>query len=79
VGAGPETNTKPAAFTAWLYMGGGVAALVMKMIWRSILWALAAFKSVGTKFLRPNGQLQPRPKAKAPMCAANVGGLMLAH
>ena len=27
VGAVPETNTSPAALTAWLYAGGGLAAL----------------------------------------------------
>jgi hypothetical protein len=32
IGAVPETNTRPAALTAWLYAGGGFAALDVKTI-----------------------------------------------
>jgi len=31
-GAVPDTNTKPAAFTAWLYVVGGSAALDVNTI-----------------------------------------------
>lgn len=34
VGAVPETKTKPAAFTAWLYVGGGFAAFGVNTICR---------------------------------------------
>jgi hypothetical protein len=32
VGAVPETNTNPAALTAWLYIAGGLAAFGVNMI-----------------------------------------------
>jgi hypothetical protein len=32
VGAVPDTNTRPAALTAWLYVGGGLAAFDVKTI-----------------------------------------------
>src|SRR5882724_12103674 len=37
IGAVPETNTRPAALTAWLYIGDGLAALDVKTIWRAIM------------------------------------------
>lgn len=40
VGAVPETNTRPAALTAWLYVAGGLAAFGVKTIRRAILASL---------------------------------------
>src|SRR3984885_589950 len=37
IGAVPETKTRPAALTAWLYVGDGFAALDVKTIWRAIV------------------------------------------
>src|SRR4051794_31171642 len=42
----PETKTRPAAFTAWLYVAGGFGALVVKTIWRVILVPLHSTDSV---------------------------------
>jgi hypothetical protein len=37
IGAAPDTKTRPAAFTAWLYVAGGFAALVVKTICRGTI------------------------------------------
>src|SRR5688572_5899549 len=42
VGAVPETNTSPAALTAWLYAGGGLPAFGVNTIWRAISLPLSA-------------------------------------
>src|ERR1700692_3309732 len=39
IGAVPETKTRPAALTAWLYVGDGFAALDVKTIWRAIMYS----------------------------------------
>ena len=33
----PETNTGPAALTAWLWAGGGLAAFAVKMMLRAMV------------------------------------------
>lgn len=41
MGAVPETKTKPAALTAWLYVGGGLPALLVNTIRRVTVISLA--------------------------------------
>src|SRR5271170_3765319 len=49
----PETNTSPAARTAWLYVGGGDGALGVRMMSRAINFSSAAGHDETRAFLNP--------------------------
>jgi MFS family permease len=53
VGAVPETNTSPAALTAWLYVGGGLAAFGENTILRAILLPFSAARAGLSSTVRP--------------------------
>src|SRR5262245_57381859 len=53
VGAVPETKTRPAALTAWLYVGGGFAAFGVNTMSRAMTSPLSELGDAGMVALRP--------------------------
>src|SRR5580700_8991707 len=66
----PETNTRPAARTAWLYVGGGVGALGVRMISLAITFSMLTLEGsaaevgplrAGRRSVQPSEVLPEQP------------------